>query len=113
MRMRQLGNDALYRGQEWGSLSQVQYEVGLWAKWVHWSWLVGIRVSQGAQEGSNKNQYQYQNQAANVGWVKGPWAEEMHLGQVEGPRAKDMHLPWVEGPRTKGDAFGMGGGTSS
>ena len=122
MRMRQLGNDALYRGQEWGSLSQVQYGVGLWAKWVHWSWLVGIRVSQGAQEGSNKNQYQYQNWDANVGWVKGPWLRrciqdrwkdlelrrciyhgwrdlelrEMHLGWVEGPQAEEMRAGWVQ-----------------
>ena len=36
-------------------------------------------MSRGAYEGSNENQYQDQNWAAKVGWVKGPQAEEMHL----------------------------------
>ena len=101
MRMRQVGNDALYIGQKQGSLSWVQYGVGLWAKWVHQSQWVGMRVSRGVQEGLNENQYQDQIWVAKVGWVKGPQAEEMHLPQMEGPQTEKMPLEWVEEPRAK------------
>ena len=46
--------------------------------------------------GSNENQYQDQNWAAKVGWVKGPWTEEMHLGWVDGPRVEEMCAGWVQ-----------------
>ena len=96
MRMRQVGNDALCRGQEWGSLSWIQYEVGLWAKWVHQSQWVGMRVSWGVQDGSNFDECRDQNWAAKVSWVKGPRAKEMHLGWVEGPQAEEMRAGWVQ-----------------
>ena len=47
---------------------------------------------------SNFDQYQDQNWATKVGWVKGSRVEGMHLPWVGGPRIEEMHLGWVEGP---------------
>ena len=45
----------------------------------------GYEDVSGCIEGSNENQYQDQNWAEKVGWVRGPQAKEMHLRWVKGP----------------------------